>query len=59
MTVLDIVGRLTIDQGAEHLEQKIDNLISPAATKIVLSPENAPRIDSGGLGQIVASYGRS
>ena len=54
---LDIVGRLTIDQGAQHLKDKINSLISQQRTQIVLNLKNVPYIDSGGLGQLVASYG--
>ena len=57
VTVLDIVGRLTIDQGAQHLKDKINSLISQQRTHIVLNLKNVPYIDSGGLGQLVASYG--
>jgi anti-sigma B factor antagonist len=57
VTVLDIVGRLTIDQGAQHLKDKINSLISQERTHIVLNLGNVPYIDSGGLGQLVASYG--
>ena len=57
VTVLDIVGRLTIDQGAQHLKDKINSLISQERSHIVLNLKNVPYIDSGGLGQLVASYG--
>ena len=57
VTVLDIVGRLTIDQGAEHLKDKINSLIAQARTHIVLNLKDVPYIDSGGLGQLVASFG--
>ena len=57
VTVLDIVGRLTNDRGAEHLKDKINSLISQQRTQIVLNLKNVPYIDSGGLGQLVASFG--
>jgi anti-sigma B factor antagonist len=57
VTVLDIVGRLTMDEAAEHLKDKINSLISQQRTKIVLNLASVPYIDSGGLGQLVASYG--
>lgn len=57
VTVLDIVGKLTIDQGAEHLKDKINSLISQKRTHIVLNLQNVPYIDSGGLGQLMASFG--
>jgi len=57
VTVLDIVGRLTIDHGAEHLKDKINSLIAQERTQIVLNLKDVPYIDSGGLGQLVASFG--
>ena len=57
VTVLDIVGKLTTDQGAQRLKDKINSLVSQGRTQIVLNLRNVPYIDSGGLGQLVASYG--
>jgi anti-sigma B factor antagonist len=57
VTVLDVVGRLTIDQAAERLKDKIASLITQERTHIVLNLKDVPYIDSGGLGQLVASYG--
>ena len=57
VTVLDIVGRLTMDEAAEHLKDKINSLISQQRTHIVVNLAHVPYIDSRGLGQLVASYG--
>jgi anti-sigma B factor antagonist len=57
VTVLDIVGKLATDQGAQRLKDKINSLVSQERTHIVLNLKNVPYIDSGGLGQLVASYG--
>ena len=57
VTVLDIIGKLTTDQGPQHLKDKINSLISQQRTHIVLNLKNVPYIDSGGLGQLVASFG--
>ena len=57
VTVLDIVGKLTMDQAAGRLKDKINSLISQERTRIVVNLKNVPYIDSGGLGQLVASYG--
>jgi anti-anti-sigma factor len=57
VTVLDLVGKLTIDRGAQHLKDKINSLISQQRTHIVLNLKDVPYIDSGGLGQLVASFG--
>jgi anti-sigma B factor antagonist len=57
VVVLDIAGKLTIDQGAERLKDKINSLISQERTLVLLNLAKVPYIDSGGLGQLVASYG--
>lgn len=57
VTVLDIAGRLTIEHAAQHLKDKVNSLISQQRNHIVLNLRNVPYIDSGGLGQLVASYG--
>ena len=59
ITVLDIVGKLTIDEAAEHLRDKIDSLLAQKETRIVLNLQKVPYIDSGGLGQLIASSDRS
>ena len=57
VTVLDLIGKLTADQAAERLKDKINSLISQQRTQIVLNLGNVPYIDSVGLGQLAASYG--
>jgi anti-sigma B factor antagonist len=57
ITVLDIVGKLTIDEAAEHLKDKINSLIEQNESRIVLNLKGVPYIDSGGLGQLIASFG--
>lgn len=57
VTVLDLAGKLTIEQGAPHLKDKINSLIAQSRTHLILNLKNVPYIDSGGLGQLVASYG--
>ena len=57
ITVLDIVGKLTIDEAAQQLRDKINSLISQKETRIVLNLQHVPYIDSGGLGELIASFG--
>ena len=57
VTILNIVGRLTIDEAAQHLKQDIEALISRHRFYVVLNLAQVPYIDSGGLGQLVASFG--
>jgi anti-sigma B factor antagonist len=57
ITVLDIVGKLTIDEAAQQLRDKINSLIAQKETRIVLNLQHVPYIDSGGLGELIASFG--
>jgi anti-sigma B factor antagonist len=57
VTILDIVGKLTMDQAADHLKDKINSLIAQNRTHVVVNLKDVPYIDSGGLGQLVASFG--
>ena len=57
VTVLDLAGRLTIDDGAQRLKDKINSLIMQERTQVVLNLGGVSYIDSGGLGQLVACLG--
>ena len=57
VTILDIVGKLTIDEAAQRLRDKINSLIAQKETRIVLNLQHVPYIDSGGLGEMIASFG--
>lgn len=57
VTILNLVGRLTIDEAAQHLKEAIEGLISRDRLHVVLNLAQVPYIDSGGLGQLVASFG--
>jgi len=57
ITVLDIVGKLTIDEAAQQLRDKINSRIAQKETRIVLNLQHVPDIDSGGLGALIASFG--
>ena len=57
VTVLDLTGKLTIDDGATRLKDTINSLILQGRTQVVLNLGDVSYIDSGGLGQLVASFG--
>ena len=57
VTVLDLVGKLTLDDGAQRLKDKINSLVQQHRTAIVLNLGDISYIDSSGLGQLVASFG--
>ena len=57
VTVLDLAGKLTLDEGAQRLKDKINSLVQQHRTAIVLNLGDISYIDSSGLGQLVASFG--
>jgi anti-sigma B factor antagonist len=56
VTILDLEGTITIDEDAIHLKDKINSLIVQGRTSVLLNLAKISYIDSGGLGQLVASY---
>jgi anti-sigma B factor antagonist len=56
VTILDLAGTITIGRDTGRLKDKINSLIQQAKTSVVLNLAAVTYIDSGGLGQLVASY---
>ena len=56
VTILDLKGKIVIDEGDEALRDKINSLIHQNRKKILLNLENVPYIDSAGLGEVVRTY---
>ena len=56
VTILDLAGTITIDNDAIRLKDKINSLLLQQRTSVILNLAEVSYIDSGGLGQIVASY---
>ncbi len=56
VVVLDLDGKLTISDGAQRLKDKVNSLVVQAQTRILLNLANVTYIDSGGLGQLAASF---
>jgi anti-sigma B factor antagonist len=56
LTILDLSGKLTIGDGAQLLNDKSESLVFQKRTQVVVNLAEVPYIDSGGLGQLVASY---
>jgi len=54
--VLDIEGRILIDDGAEQLRDKVGSALFRGQTKLVVNLARVPHIDSGSLGVLVACY---
>ena len=54
--VLDLNGKLTIEDGVQLLKDKIQSLVQQERKQLVLNLGGVPYIDSGGLGVLVAGY---
>ena len=56
VTILDLSGRLTIDDGVELLKDKVLSLIIEGRTRVVLNLALLSYMDSSGLGQLVSCH---
>ncbi len=56
VTILDLKGKITLNEGDEVLKDKINSLIMQGKKKILLNLAEVPYIDSAGLGEIVRTY---
>jgi len=56
VTILDLSGKLTIDEGAQLLKDKIESLVFQRRTSVIVNLAAVPYIDSAGLGEIVRTY---
>jgi anti-sigma B factor antagonist len=56
VTVLDLSGRLTSNDGAGRLKDKVTSLIFEGHKNIVLNLANLTYMDSAGLGEMVACH---
>jgi anti-sigma B factor antagonist len=53
VTILDLDGKLTIDDGAELLRDKVASIVFQGRRKVLLNLAGVPYMDSGGLGELV------
>ena len=56
VTVIDIGGRMTIDEGADVFGQVSRHLVRQGRWQLVLNLRDVPSIDSTALGEIVQAY---
>ena len=57
VTVVDVAGRITLGEGSATLRDAMRDMVSKNQKKILLNLGEVSYIDSGGLGQLVSSYG--
>lgn len=56
VTVLDLKGKITLNDGDTALRDKINSLMQQNRNSILLNFAGVPYIDSAGLGEVVRSY---
>jgi anti-sigma B factor antagonist len=56
VTILDLNGRLILDEGFEPLRQALNRLIGEGQRKLLLNLEDVTFLDSAGLGLIAGKY---
>jgi anti-sigma B factor antagonist len=57
VTILDVDGRLTLDDGVERMRDKIRSLLLQGRTSQLINLAGVPYIDSAGLGSLVEGHG--
>ena len=56
VTILELEGRLVLDEGEISLRNCVDRLVEQGRVKIVLDMRNVTRLDSAGIGMLVSKY---
>jgi anti-sigma B factor antagonist len=56
VTILDIDGRVAIEDGVDQLRAMIRQLLALSQTKLVFNLQGVPYIDSSALGEIIRAH---
>jgi anti-sigma B factor antagonist len=56
VTILELSGRLVLQDGEGPLRDSINNLVSNGRARIVIDLTGVTRIDSAGMGMLAAKY---
>lgn len=56
VTVVDIVGRITVQDGADQFRDVARDLLNGGRAKIVVNLRDVPYIDSTALGELIRTY---
>jgi anti-sigma B factor antagonist len=59
VSVLDLVGKITIGEGDIVLREKVNELLDGGKTRILLNLSKVKYMDSAGIGELVACYKRA
>jgi anti-sigma B factor antagonist len=56
VTILELAGRLVLEEGEIPLRDCVDRLVAEGRTRIVLDLKGVTRLDSAGIGMLVCKY---
>lgn len=56
VSVVDVVGRITLGEGASTLRETIRSLVAKDQKKIILNLSEVSYIDSSGIGELVSGF---
>ena len=56
VTVLELAGRLIVDDGERALRDYIDSLVRSGRTQLLVDMKDVTYVDSGGVGALVSKY---
>jgi anti-sigma B factor antagonist len=56
VSVIDVVGRITLGEGASTLRESIRDLVTKGNKKILLNLGDVSYIDSSGIGELVSGF---
>lgn len=56
VTILELAGRLIVDDGDRALREYIDSLVRSGRTQVLLDMKAVSYVDSGGVGALVSKY---
>jgi len=56
VTIIDVDGRITVQDGADNFRDVVRHLVRQGRVKLVLNFQDASYIDSTALGEIIRAY---
>lgn len=56
VTVLELIGKITIGEGSVQLRDAVSHLLDTGRKKIILNLEGVTYVDSSGIGELVSRY---
>jgi len=56
ITVLDLIGKITIGDGSVQLRDAVNNLLEAGRNRIVLNLGGVTYVDSSGIGELVSRF---